>query len=147
MRVLRAGVQDVSLARQAVREVHGRRLDSDDAIAAFLADPSCYLLLAVEGNEVAGSLNGYALTHPHRPEPQFLLYEIDVRESRRRQGVGTALVRGFIAEARRLEAFGLWVVTDRANVAAMGMYRKCGLATSDLDDAVFSAKLPTPDVA
>lgn len=92
-----------------------------------------------------GSLNGYALTHPHRPEPQFLLFEIDVRESRRREGIGSALINAFIEEAHRLDAFGIWVVTDHQNAEAEAMYRKCGLQTSELDDAVFSVELRPDD--
>ena len=108
-------------------------------IEAFLADDSHYLYVAVAGEEVVGSLNGYALTHPHTRRPQFLLYEIDVREAWRRRGIGTRLIDAFLAEAKRLDAFGVWVVTDRENTAAMAMYRGCGLVTSDLHDVVFSA--------
>jgi GNAT superfamily N-acetyltransferase len=142
VRVLRAGTGDLPLARQAVREVHGRRLESEEATAAFLADETCYLYVAVAGDEVVGSLNGYALAHPHTSRPQFLLYEIDVREAWRRRGIGSRLVEAFLAEAKRLDAFGAWVVTDRGNEPAMAMYRRCGLATSDLDDAVFTAEFP-----
>lgn len=142
IRVLRAGIADLTLARQAVREVHGRELESDDAIAAFLADETRYLYLAAVGDEVAGSLNGYALTHPHTHRPQLLLYEIDVREAWRRRGIGSRLVTAFLEEARRLDAFGAWVVTDRGNEAAMAMYRSCGLGNSDLQDVVFTAEYP-----
>ncbi len=140
-RVLRAGVADLPLVRQAVRDVHERALESDEAILAFLAEETNYVYLAVAGNEVVGSLNVYALTHPHTRRPQFLLYEIDVRESWRRRAVGSNLIDAFRREAERLDAFGLWVVTDRDNEAAMGMYRKCGLTHSDLQDVVFSATL------
>ena len=141
MRVLRAGLSELTLARQAVGEIHERKIEADEALTDFLTDPTCYLYLAVSGDEVVGSFNGYALTHPHRRQPQFLLYEIDVRKSHRRQGLGASLINAFVAEARRLDAFGLWVVTDHGNAAAMAMYRKCGLETSELDDAVFSVEL------
>ena len=136
--VRRAGIRDLSFVRKAVCEIHERRLESDEAMAAFLADETCYLYIAVAGDEVVGSLNGYALTHPHTRRPQFLLYEIDVRQSWRRRGIGSSLIAAFQEESRERGAFGLWVVTDRANTAAMGMYGKCGLATSDLEDVVFS---------
>jgi ribosomal protein S18 acetylase RimI-like enzyme len=139
--ILRAGVPELPLARQAICDIHGRDLHGDEAIAAFLEEESRYLLLAVEGDEVVGSLNGYALTHPHRVEPQFLLYEIDVREGWRRRGVGKGLIDAFLGEARRLDAFAVWVVTDRGNDAAMALYRKCGFTTSDLNDVVFSREL------
>ena len=62
VRIVRAGVRDLEIARAAVSEVHGRKLESDDAIVSFLADGSRYLYVAVAGEEVVGSLNGYSLT-------------------------------------------------------------------------------------
>jgi len=141
VRVFRAGASDLTAARQAIAGIHGRRLETDDAVVAFLSEDTSYLLLAVAGEEVVGSLNGYRLMHPHTHRPQFLLYEIDVAQPWRRRGIGADLVRAFIEEARRHEAFGFWVVTDRANTAAMALYRTCDLTTSDLEDVVFSLDL------
>ena len=141
VRVFRAGPSDLPLARRGIADVHGRRLETDDATAAFLSDDTCYLHLAVAGDEVVGSLNGYRLTHPHTRRPQFLLYEIDVAAPWRRRGIGASLVRAFIEEARIQDAFGFWVVTDRANTAAMALYRSCDLTSSDLEDVVLSLGL------
>jgi hypothetical protein len=77
--ILRAKEADLELARQAITEVHQRPLDDDAALADFLSRPSCYLLLACEEGRVVGSLNGFAVQHPQRLQPQFILYEIDVR--------------------------------------------------------------------
>ena len=104
-RIVRAAVEDLKLAEQAIREVHHRPLPDTNTLQDFLSDPSDYLLLAVEEGAVAGSLNGYALRRPHRCEAQFLLYEIDVLPEHRGRGVGTALVRQFVDEARLAGAF------------------------------------------
>lgn len=125
--VLRANAASLELAGQAILEVHERSLD-DDALLRFLSDPACYLLLAVDGVRVAGSLNGYALRSSHRREPRFLLYEIDVRSTHRNRGVGSALVMRFIDEARSARAFKVWAVTSESNSAAMALYQKCGFA-------------------
>lgn len=141
VRVLRAGASEALLARQAIGEVHERRLESNEAIAAFLANESCYLFIAVTGDEVVGSLSGYALMHPQRRQPQFLLYEIDVKESWRRQGIGSALINAFLAEARNVGAFEVWVLTNQSNDAAMAMYHGCGFTRSNTDDVMFSVML------
>lgn len=141
VRILRADVSEALLARQAIGEVHRRRLDSDKAVADFLANESCYLLIAATGDEVVGSLNGYALTHPHRRQLQFLLYDIDVKESWRQRGIGSSLINAFVAEARKKGAFEVWVLTNQSNEAAMAMYRKCGFTRSNSDDAMFSLAL------
>jgi len=144
VRVVRAGISELPLARQAISEIHARICEGDESLSAFLGNDTCYLYLAVAGTEVACSLNGYALMHPHSCRPQFLLYEIDVRESWRRQGIGSGLIEAFIDEARRLDAIGVWVVTDQANDAAMAMYRKCGFSCSDVGDVVFSLEPSAP---
>jgi GNAT superfamily N-acetyltransferase len=77
-------------------------------VAEFLADSARYLLLATEQDRVLGSLNGYALRHLYRREPQFLLYEIDVRPECRNRGIGKALVESFMDEARAAAAFEVW---------------------------------------
>ncbi len=140
MEILRAGTTDISMARQAC-DLHERKVESDEAIAAFLCNRSNYMYVAVRGDEVVGSLNGYALAHPHRPEPQFLLYEIDVMESWRQQGVGSKLINAFVEEAQKQNAFEVWVLTNHLNEAAMALYRKCGFTRINSDDVMFSREL------
>ena len=134
--VLRASPTDFDLACEAVLEVHRRAPLDAVALVKFLADPMRYLLLAIEAGQVVGSLNGYALQPPHRRDPQFLLYEIDVRPDWQRRGIGRALVARFIAEARNARAWEVWVLTNRSNAAAMGLYASCGLRTENSDDVM-----------
>lgn len=143
---LRATTSHVELARQAIAEItlatshYGLPLDPD-ALTEFLANPEHYLLLAIETEKVVGSLYGYALRHPHRREPQFFLYGIDVRPEYRNRQIGSALVNQFIAEAKRTNAFEVWVLTNASNSAAMAMYSHCGLERPNRDDAMLNLAL------
>jgi ribosomal protein S18 acetylase RimI-like enzyme len=125
--ILRASEADANLAGEAIVELHGHTLSDRATVVEFLSDSARYLLLAIEGDRVVGSLSGYALQHPHRREPQFLLYGIDVRPEYRSRGIGKALVNRFIVEARAAGAFEVWVLTNESNGAAMAMYAHCGL--------------------
>jgi GNAT superfamily N-acetyltransferase len=98
-------------------------------VAEFLADSARYLLLATEQDRVLGSLNGYALRHLYRREPQFLLYEIDVRPECRNRGIRKALVESFME---------VWVLTDEANPAALKMYTACGLRRQGRDQMLLN---------
>ena len=118
---------DANLARKALTEVNGRMVN-EGAMQEFLRDPSCCLLVAESNGAPVGALNGYALRRPYRPEPQFLLYEIDVRRGWQNQGIGKELVSAFVEEARRNGAFEVWVLTDRGNEAAVRVYGQCGLS-------------------
>ena len=88
-----------------------------------------------------GSLNGFRLLTPNGTRPQFLLYEIDVKETWRRRGVGAALVDAFVSEARSAGASEVWVVTNDANHAAMAMYRRRGFVRRHPDDVMLSIGL------
>jgi ribosomal protein S18 acetylase RimI-like enzyme len=136
--VFRASATDAELARIALAEVHERKSVEETAITAFLNDSSCFLFLAVENGKVLGSLNGYALRHPNRPQPQFLLYEIDVRPDCRRRGVGLALVNAFTDAARAAGAFEVWVVSNESTPAALALYRKCRYRRDNEDDVMLS---------
>jgi ribosomal protein S18 acetylase RimI-like enzyme len=139
--VVRASERDRGLAAEAMLELHELEPLDEAALVEFLSDPGCYLLLAIEDGQVAGSLYGYALARPDRPEPQFLLYEIDVREEFRGRRIGTALVQRFFLEARAAGAFEVWVVMNASNQAAMALYRSCGLGRENPDDVMFAIAL------
>ena len=139
--IIRATTEDFELAKQAICEVHERQLLDDAALAAFLRDPSCHMLLAVENGRVGGGLSGYALRRPESRQFQFLLYEIDVRPECRRQGVGTALVQRFDELARTDGANEVWVLTGESNAAAVALYQKCGYCRSNVDDVMMEKAL------
>ena len=83
-------------------------------------------------------MNGYALRHLYRPEPQFLLYEIDVRPECRNRGIGKALVDSFMGEAKAAGAFEVWVLSDEANPAALKMHNACGLHREGRDQILLN---------
>jgi ribosomal protein S18 acetylase RimI-like enzyme len=139
--VFRASIDDVKFARVALSEIHERHPVEDAAISSFLKTPECYLLLAVEDGCVLGSLNGYLLRQPDRSRPQFLLYELDVREEYRRRGIGLALVNTFTDQARAAGAFEVWVVSNESTNAAIELYRKCGYRRENDDDVMLSIQL------
>ena len=142
LRTFRASPADETRARRAL-EIHGRLPHDPRSLVAFLADGDCHLIIAVEEREdgeehedVVGSLRGHALHTPHRAEPQFLLYEIDVRPDRRGRGVGRGLVSEFVHQARKAGAFEIWTLTTDANAAALALYRRCGFVRPNVDDVM-----------
>jgi ribosomal protein S18 acetylase RimI-like enzyme len=139
--VFRASLDDIDFAKTAVAEIHERGPIDDAAMSSFLKSAECFLLLAVEDGCVVGSLNGYSLRQPDRSRPQFLLYELDVRQDYRRRGIGLALVNAFTDEARAAGAFEVWVVSNESTSAAVELYRKCGYRRQNDDDVMLSIQL------
>jgi ribosomal protein S18 acetylase RimI-like enzyme len=124
IRVDRITVDDVGrvLAAAALFD----RPPRDAALHAFLADPATFLLLASVDDAPAGFARGVRLRRPDTERPQLFLYEIGVAESRRRLGVGSALIRGVLAIAREQRCLEVFVLADPANEPALALYRSTG---------------------
>jgi len=92
----------------------------------FLTEPTHHLLIAVDGDERAvGFISGVEVTHPDKGTELFL-YELAVDEAARRQGVGRRLVEALAAVGRERGCYGMWVLTDDGNEAAMATYARAG---------------------
>jgi len=151
LRFRRASVADLSLAQQAIKDLHLSTSDNsvenarpalnDGALRTFLSDGDNYLLVADDAGKAVGSLYGYRLLSPYRAEPQYLLYAIDVRPEYRGKGIGTALVKQFIEAAREGRACEVWVVTGETNRAAMQMYARAGMVRRNQDDVMMEIGL------
>src|SRR5487761_25338 len=98
-----------------------------NAVAAhrFLGDPTHHILIACSGDEPAGFVSGVEMTHPDKGTEMFL-YELGVGDAHRRQGLATALVKALEDLARERNCYGMWVLYDEDNEAAVRTYRKAG---------------------
>jgi aminoglycoside 3-N-acetyltransferase I len=97
------------------------------ATADFLAASGHHLYLALEPDgRPIGFVSAVEMTHPDKGTEMFL-YELGVEPSRRRQGVGAALVRHVRSVAEKSGCRGLWVLTEPDNDAAHRTYRSAGL--------------------
>ncbi|MDP9101578.1 MAG: GNAT family N-acetyltransferase [Actinomycetota bacterium] len=107
--------------------------------ATFLARPNHHVCLAVEGARPVGFVTGVDVTHPDKGTEMFL-YELAVDEGCRGQGVGRALVQALADRARTLGCYGMWVLTDNNNEAALATYRSAG-AVDQQDTVMLSWRL------
>lgn len=119
--------------------------DVDDVVAAsrlfdytvraewartFLEDPRHHLCIAYLKGEPAGMVTGVEVTHPDKGTEMFL-YELGVDERFRREGVGKALASALAELARERGCYGMWVLTDEDNEAALRTYRGSGATEAD----------------
>ena len=72
-------------------------------------------------------MSGVETTHPDKGTEMFL-YELAVREPSQRRGIGKALVAALASLARERGCYGMFVLTDADNAAALATYRSAGAA-------------------
>jgi ribosomal protein S18 acetylase RimI-like enzyme len=88
----------------------------------FLSDDRHHLLVAYLDSVPAGFVTGVEMTHPDKGTEMFI-YELGVDEPFQARGVGKALVAALGDLARERGCYGMWVVTDGGNAAALATYR------------------------
>ena len=130
IRVRRLGPRDADVAVETLRAFKGSSRPAD-GVARCLADRSSYFLVAEAGGEAAGFLTAYRLERADREANQMFVYEIGVAEARRRQGVGSALLREIQEIARGEGMFEAFVLTNRGNDAARKLYESTGGIVED----------------
>lgn len=93
----------------------------------FLGERTHHLCVAYEDGRAAGFVSGVEMTHPDKGTEMFL-YELAVDEPFRRHGIGRALVAALADRAAQRGCYGMWVLTDRDNTAAVATYEAAGAA-------------------
>ena len=96
-----------------------------EAVRRFLHEAGHHLCIAYVDGAPAGFVSGVETTHPDKGTEMFL-YELAVEEPHRRRGIGRALVEALADRARQLGCYGMWVLTDADNAAALATYGAAG---------------------
>jgi aminoglycoside 3-N-acetyltransferase I len=108
-----------------------RTLAEHEPQVGLLADEATIFLAAFDGNEPIGFVFGYELPRRHGVPSMLFIYELEVDEAYRRQGIATRLMSELeqIARARGIgEAF---VLAEPDNEAANVLYESLGGERSD----------------
>jgi ribosomal protein S18 acetylase RimI-like enzyme len=133
MKVRRLQSEDFELAFAAIQTVKqptAHPTFSPEYFKMFLAGSDNVLIVAEQGGVPAGFLLAYMLERVDRDQKMVCLYELDIAEPYRRQGIGRALIETLKSLCKQENAMEAWVVTNRSNLAAVGLYESTG-ATAD----------------
>lgn len=145
--IRRLGSEDIALletiARDAPEFDMDGRTDSPlepldrEAAHVFLSHPDVLYWVAERDGRVQGLLLCYVQYLWHAPAREVMLYDIGVRSSARRQGIGQTLIETM--ETWMLEncIADAWVPAD--NPGAEAFYRACGFEIDD-EQAVMMSK-------
>jgi ribosomal protein S18 acetylase RimI-like enzyme len=112
------------------------------AVRDYLEDPRNLFWISYADGKPVGFLRGTSLGQLKARRKQFFLYEIAVEESRRRQGIGTALVSALLRHCREGGYEEVFVFTDDPkNVPAEKLYRSTGAVTETAGDRMYVYRL------
>ncbi|HEY5092540.1 MAG TPA: GNAT family N-acetyltransferase [Acidimicrobiales bacterium] len=123
MEIRHMGPDDQGRVTQAEFLFDGPALTT--ATRQFLNDARHHLLIAYDESEPVGFVTGVEMTHPDKGTEMFL-YELEVKESYQRKGIGTMLVARLEVLARERGCYGMWVLTSDDNAAALATYKSAG---------------------
>jgi aminoglycoside 6'-N-acetyltransferase I len=107
----------------------------------FLADPRHRLVAALDDDLLIGFVSAVIYLHPDKPAPELWVNEIGVAPAYQGQGIGKSLLQAILDEARRSGCKEAWVLTERENTAAMGLYRSLRGLESTPDPVMFNFNL------
>lgn len=138
MRIEHLGPGDDGKVEQASALFDGPALAG--ATRRFLDQPGHHLLIAYEDDAPVGFVTGVELTHPDKGTEMFL-FELGVAERYRRRGTAKALVAELTRLAEAAGCYGMWVLTDDENHAALATYRAAG-GTREPDAVMISWEFP-----
>jgi ribosomal protein S18 acetylase RimI-like enzyme len=97
-----------------------------DRLMEVLRDPRHHLIAARVDGAIVGFISALHYVHPDKPRPEVWINEVGVAPAFQRRGLAKSMLDALLGHARALGCAEAWVLTDRANAAAMALYAACG---------------------
>jgi aminoglycoside 3-N-acetyltransferase I len=109
-----------------------RKLAERSPQTALLADDRTIFLAAFQGSEPIGFVFGYDLPRRHGKPSILFVYELEVNDAFRRQGIATRLMIALRDLARARGTEESFVLTEPDNTAANELYASLGGVRQDM---------------
>ena len=113
----------------------------DEAYAReFLADPRHHIVVALSEGVVVGFASAVHYIHPDKPT-ELWINEVGVADAHQGKGVGKAIMNELLRLGKQLGCVNAWVLTDRSNTAANGLYQSAGGQVAEGDTVMYEFEL------
>jgi aminoglycoside 3-N-acetyltransferase I len=136
LKVRRLKRDDAALAVGVVK-AFARRDVSLAYMERFLANEANHLIVAEVDNALAGFLLAHSLDRLKEEARKLFIYEIEVAEGHRRQGIGSVLIEHALGIAREEQMLSAFVFTNYANAGAVEFYKRTGARVATGDNLLF----------
>ena len=102
----------------------------------FLADPRHHIVVALSDGVVIGFASAVHYIHPDKPT-ELWINEVGVAEARQNKGVGKAIMNELLRLGKQLGCVNAWVLTDKNNAAANGLYQSASGQVAEGDTVMY----------
>lgn len=109
---------------------------TEDALNAFLDDPTACGFVAKEDDTIVGFAYGYVLRKPDGKK-DFYLHAIDILAKDQKQGYGTELMKYINAQIKKLGCRKMFLITNKSNLSACRCYEKSRGISKASDEIVY----------
>ena len=96
----------------------------------FLADPRHHIVGAMDDGVMIGFASAVHYIHPDKP-PELWINEAGVASSHQKKGIGKAIMQEMLRLGHELGCKTAWVLTEKENEAANGLYKSAEGMGSD----------------
>lgn len=109
-----------------------------EQLQVFLSDKKNILLLAYDEDQVAGMVVAHQLDKLDKRKSEILLYEIEVKPTFRRRGIGKKLIEKLFDVAKESRSGEVWVLTEAENRCANGFYQSLAKNVKKTETMMYS---------
>ncbi len=92
----------------------------------LLAKSDFFVFVALENNEVVGGLTAYILVQYYSKLPLVYLYDLAVKTTHQRRGIGKLLISAINSHCREIGIEEVFVQADKIDDYALDFYRSTG---------------------
>lgn len=126
---------DLPLLLTAADDVFDNPVDENLA-REFLADPRHHIIVALGDGVVVGFASALHYIHPDKP-PELWINEVGIAAPHQGQGIAKAIMTEMLKLGKNLGCVNAWVLTDKNNIAANGLYKSVGGNFSDEETVMY----------
>ncbi|OJJ20171.1 hypothetical protein BKI52_17005 [marine bacterium AO1-C] len=138
--IKRLQISDLELARKLIHlfqteeDMGPPTYASKERLLELLSDSSFYMIAAFQDGTLVGGLTAYVLRMYKDDIAKILLYEIEVQQDWRRQGLGTLLINRLKEYARQEGASKILIPVTSTNQNAINFYNSLqnNITTDDI---------------
>lgn len=128
-------VSDLPLLLNAADDVFDNPVDETFA-REFLADPRHHIVVALDDGIVIGFASAVHYIHPDKP-PELWINEVGVAAAHQGKGIAKAIMNEMLKLGKGLSCVNAWVLTDKNNTAANGLYKSVGGKFSEEETVMY----------